>query len=98
VPTAKPVLFKALASKMSVPTEFTREEVIEFLARIITGGKQSTISREQCLELLLRIAEDRKIDVKDRVDAVRIHSRWLGYQLTEGQIWKVIGVLSTDGQ
>ena len=64
---------------MSVPAEFTREKVIEFLARIITGGKQSTISREQCLEVLLQIAVDRKIDVKDRfVEAIRIHSRWLG--------------------
>ena len=32
---------------MSVPAEFTGEKVIEFLARIITGGKQITISREQ---------------------------------------------------
>ena len=29
-------------SKMSVPAEFTCEKVIEFLAWIITGGKQST--------------------------------------------------------
>ena len=63
---------------MSVPAEFTREKVIEFLARIITGGKQSTTSREQCLEVLLQIAVDRKIDVKDRIEAIRIHSRWLG--------------------
>ena len=34
---------------MSVPAEFTREEVLEFLARIITGGKQSTLTREEGL-------------------------------------------------
>jgi hypothetical protein len=60
----------------------TREKVIEFLAWIITGGKQSTISREQCLELLLQIAVDRKIDVKDRLEAIGIHSRMLGFKLT----------------
>ena len=37
---------------MSVPAEFTREKVIESLAWIITGGKQSTISREEGLEIL----------------------------------------------
>ena len=63
---------------MSIPAQFTGEKVIEFLARIITAGKQSTISREQCLEVLLQIAVDRKIDVKDRIEAIRIHSRWLG--------------------
>ena len=49
---------------MSVPAEFTREEVVEFLARIITGGKQSTLTREDGLEVLLWIARDGKIAIE----------------------------------
>ena len=52
---------------MSVPVEFTREKVIEFLARILTGASRAQISREQCLEVLLQIAVDRTIDVKGRI-------------------------------
>jgi hypothetical protein len=42
----------------------TREKVIEFLALIATGGKQSTLSREEGLEILLRIAGDKKLPSK----------------------------------
>ena len=74
--------------------EFTREEVVEILARIITGGKQSTLTREEGLEILLRIATDRKNDMSDRLDAIKIHSTMLGYKLTESQVWSVITVLA----
>ena len=79
---------------MSVPAEFTREKVIEFLARIITGGKQSTISREQCLEVLLRIAWDRKIAIEDRLDAIRAHARTEGHSLCERDQWIALSVLA----
>jgi tRNA threonylcarbamoyladenosine modification (KEOPS) complex Cgi121 subunit len=72
----------------------TREKVIEFLALIATGGKQSTLSREEGLEILLRIAGDRKIAIEDRLDAIKIHSTMLGYKLTESQVWSVITVLA----
>ena len=57
----------------------TREKVIEFLALIATGGKQSTLSREEGLEILLQIARDRKIAIEDRLDAIRAHARTEGH-------------------
>jgi hypothetical protein len=55
------------------------------------------ITREDALALLLRIAMDGKSDISDRLNAVKIHSTWLGYELTESQIWTVIGVLADGG-
>jgi hypothetical protein len=48
------------------------------------------LSREQALEILLRIATDRENDMRDRLDAIRVHSKISGFSLTEGQIWSVI--------
>jgi hypothetical protein len=61
--------------------------VIEFLALIVTGGKQSTLSREEGLELLLQVARDRKIAIEDRLDAIRAHARMEGHLLSEGDQW-----------
>lgn len=81
---------------MSVPAEFTREKVIEFLALIATGGKQSTLTHEEGLEILLQIATDLKKDMSDRLSAIKIHSTMLGFKLTESQVWSVITVLTNE--
>jgi hypothetical protein len=52
------------------------------------------ITRDDALQLLAVIVRDPQIALKDRVDAIRIHSSWLGYQLTEGQIRSVIALLA----
>jgi hypothetical protein len=66
------------------------------------GGKMSAqapaeLTREGALQLLAQIVKDPQIALKDRVDAIRIHSSWLGYQLTEGQILSVIAMLANGG-
>jgi hypothetical protein len=68
--------------------------VIEFLALIVTGGKQSTLSREEGLELLLQIARDRKIAIEDRLDAIRAHARMEGHLLIERHQWVALSVLA----
>ena len=55
------------------------------------------LTREGALQLLAQIVKDPQIALKDRVDAIRIHSSWLGYQLTEGQILSVIAMLANGG-
>jgi hypothetical protein len=55
------------------------------------------LTRENALALLLRIATDRKSDMSDRLEAIRVHSRMCGYILTEGQIRRVITTLANDG-
>jgi hypothetical protein len=52
-------------------------------------------TREDALALLLRVAMDGKSG--DRVNAVKIHSTWLGYELTESQIWTVFVALANGG-
>ena len=79
---------------MCVTTEFTREKVIESVARIITGGKQSALSREEGLEILLRIATDKKVSMVDRLDAIGVHSTMLGYRLSDHYKWAVILALA----
>ena len=79
VPTAKTICSRRWRSKMSVPAEFTREEVLEFLARIITGGKQSTLTREEGLEILLRIARDRKIAMKTGLMRFVLTREWRSF-------------------
>ena len=68
--------------------------MIEFLALIVTGGKQSTLSREEGLELLLQIARDRKIAIEDRLDAIRAHARMEGHLLIERHQWVALSVLA----
>ena len=68
--------------------------MIEFLALIVTGGKQSTLSREEGLELLLQIARDRKIAIEDRLDAIRAHARMEGHLLIERHHWVALSVLA----
>jgi hypothetical protein len=53
-------------------------------------------TREDALALLLQIATDRKNDMSDRLNAIKIHSTMLGFKLTEGQIWTVIAALAND--
>jgi hypothetical protein len=78
--------------------EFDREKVIVgLLALIATGGNQTTLSQEEAIKILRAIALNRQIPLRDRVAAVRMHSRWLGYQLTEGEIWSVIAALANGG-
>ena len=74
--------------------EFTREKVIEFLALIATGSKQSTLSREEGLEILLQIARARKIAIEDRLDAIRAHARMEGHLLSERDQWVALSVLA----
>jgi hypothetical protein len=45
----------------------------------------------------LRIATDRKNDMRDRLDAIRVHSTMLGYQLSAGDLWSVISALANGG-
>jgi hypothetical protein len=54
-------------------------------------------TREDALGLLLRIAMDGKSDINDRLNAIKTHSTMLGYELTESQIWTVIGLLANGG-
>jgi hypothetical protein len=82
---------------MSVPTEFTREKVIEFLALIITEGKERTLNREDGLALLLGIASDRKVAMVDRLDAIRIHAKLKGLELTDYGKWAALSVLTNSG-
>jgi hypothetical protein len=83
--------------EQALPAEFTREKVIEFLALIITGGKQSTISREQCLGLLLQIAVDRGNTLADRFGALELHAKLKGLELTECGKWAALSVLTNSG-
>ena len=39
---------------MSVPAEFTREKVIEFLARIITGASRAQLAASNALRFCCR--------------------------------------------
>jgi hypothetical protein len=55
------------------------------------------ITRNDALQLLAVIVKDRQVALVDRVDAIRLHSCWLGYQLTEGQIRSVIALLANGG-
>ncbi len=55
------------------------------------------ISRDEILGILRAIVKDRKIAVRDRLDAIRIHSRMLGFKLSETDKWSVILVLANGG-
>jgi hypothetical protein len=55
------------------------------------------ITRDDALQLLAVIVKDRQVALVDRVDAIRLHSSWLGDQLTEGQIRSVIALLANGG-
>jgi hypothetical protein len=54
-------------------------------------------TREDALALLLQIATDRQNDMRDRLDAVRVHSKMLGYRLSECDKWVVISALANGG-
>jgi hypothetical protein len=83
--------------EQALPVEFAREKVIELLALIITRGKQSTISREQCLGLLLQIAVDRENTLADRFGALELHAKLKGLELTECGKWAALSVLTNSG-
>ena len=55
------------------------------------------ITRNDALQLLAVIVKNRQSAVRDRLEAIRIHSRWLGYELTESQIWTVFVALANGG-
>ena len=59
--------------------------------------QEAPVTRNEILGLLAAIVKDRKIPLVDRLQAIRIHSRWLGYRLTEGEIWSVIAALANGG-
>jgi hypothetical protein len=59
---------------------------------------RAEFSREVALALLLQIATDGENDMKDRVHAIRAHSRMCGYILTDGQVWTVIATLGNGGR
>jgi hypothetical protein len=78
--------------------EFDHEKVIVgLLALIATGGKQTTLSQKEAIEILRASALNRQIPLGDRVDAIRMHSRWLGYTLSEGELWAALSALVNDG-
>jgi diphthamide synthase (EF-2-diphthine--ammonia ligase) len=52
------------------------------------------ITRDDALQLLAVIVKDRQVALVDRVDAIRLHSSWLGDQLTEDKIRSVIALLA----
>jgi hypothetical protein len=68
----------------------TREQALE----ILVGIARVEFSREDGLALLMRIATDRKNDMRDRLEAIRVHSKMSGFRLTEGEIWSVIAALA----
>jgi hypothetical protein len=75
--------------------KLNREKLrVVFLALIITGGKQTSLNRDELLEILRAMVLDRKIGLRDRLKAVQLHSRWLGYKLTEGEMWSVISAIA----
>ena len=46
------------------------------------------------LALLLQIATDKKVAMVDRLDTVRVHSKMLGFRLSERDVWSVIAALA----
>ena len=52
------------------------------------------ITREEAMRVLAEIAMNRENAMKDRIEAIRIHSRWSGRRLTEAAIWAVIAALT----
>ena len=63
------------------------------------SAQEAPITRDEILGLLAAIAKDRQIALRDRLDAIRIHSRMLGFKLTEVAVWSVIAALANgDGQ
>ena len=56
--------------------------------------QEAPVTPNEILGLLAAIVKDRKIPLVDRLQAIRIHSRWLGYRPTEVEIWSVITELA----
>jgi hypothetical protein len=71
--------------------QLSRERALEIP---VVGIARVEFSREDGLALLLRIATDRKNDMRDRLEAIRVHSKLSGFRLTEGEIWSVIAALA----
>ena len=59
--------------------------------------QETPIARDEILGLLAAIAKDRQIALRDRLDAIRIHSRMLGFKLNEADTWSVILALANGG-
>ena len=78
---------------------FSREDMLVFLSWIARGapkeGPTSMLSRQEGLEILMKVAMDRRNDMKDRLHAIRIHSRICGYRLAQAEIWAVIAALAS---
>jgi hypothetical protein len=72
--------------------------MLVFLSWIARGaskeGPTSMLSRQEGLEILIKIATDRRNEMKDRLNAIRIHSRISGRQLSERDVWAVIAALA----
>jgi hypothetical protein len=51
------------------------------------SAQEALITHDELLGILAAIAKDRKIDVKDRLYAIRVHSRMLGFQLSDVDVW-----------
>jgi hypothetical protein len=80
----------------------TRDDILVFLSWIARGGAPSNgrveiLSRQESLEILMQIARDKRVAIKDRVEAIRVHSKMSGFRLTEGEIWSVIATLANGG-
>ena len=69
-----------------------------FLSWIARGTPKESatgmLSRQEGLEILMKIAMDRRNDMKDRLHAIKIHSRICGYRLAQAEIWAVIAALA----
>ena len=55
--------------------------------------ESSPLTREECLALLAEIVHDQEISLKDRVDALRVHSAIWGLKLSERDRWRVFSAL-----
>ncbi len=60
------------------------------------SAQEGPLTRDELLGILAAIAKDRQIALRDRLNAIRIHSRLLGYKLTEIDVWSVIFALAND--
>ena len=59
--------------------------------------EEAPITRDEILGLLAAIAKDRQIALRDRLDAIRIHSRILGFKLSEADKRSLILALANGG-
>ena len=80
---------------------FSRDDILVLLSWIARGGTQGDgkaeiLSRQESLEILMQIAWDKRIAIKDRVDAIRVHSKMCGYRLSESDLWAVIVALGNE--